>query len=155
MARADLVSLDGEVLARAEHGAEHDMFGGELGERGQTGLGGEARNRTDRPLSHQSHRQPGDTDGRGFDQRCGRRKHPRRSDFEGQHGERADHQDLGVLDLGTQRVRRFGHLLQDVGQLLERFGPVGEFAQRGRHGLDAFAPRVRPDSRALGARQIR
>ncbi|MGX1770817.1 hypothetical protein ACWIGW_01790 [Nocardia brasiliensis] len=50
MARADLVSLDGEVLARAEHGAENDMFGREFGERGQTGLGGKPRDRADRPL---------------------------------------------------------------------------------------------------------
>ncbi len=50
VACADLVSLNGEVLARTEHGAEDNMFGGELGERGQTGLGGEARDRADRPL---------------------------------------------------------------------------------------------------------
>ncbi|MFB8277558.1 hypothetical protein ACFC77_18585 [Nocardia colli] len=155
MSGPDLIRLDRRVLPRAEHRAEYDMLRGELGERGKSGLGRESGDRTDRALTEQPNGHPGDADGRRLDQRRGGRKEPRRSDFEGEHGQRTDDEDLGVLDLGAERIRGFDYVVEDFGQLFQRFGTAIELVQRGGHLLDAVTPGVCLDGRLPGGGQIR
>ncbi|MET8777769.1 hypothetical protein ABZV58_22425 [Nocardia sp. NPDC004654] len=154
-ARPGLIRLDRRVLSRAEHRAERDMLRQEFGDGGNARLRRELRDGADRPLSEDPHRRARRHNGGRLDQwRC-RRKEPRRSDLERQHGQRADDEDLRVLDLGGERVRGVRHQVENFGQVLQRLRAVVQFVQGSGDRFYAVAPRVRRDGRFPGRLQFR
>ncbi|WP_156095087.1 hypothetical protein [Nocardia lijiangensis] len=154
-ARPDLIRLDRRVLSRAEHRAEGDVLRQEFGDGGYSRLERELRDGGDRPVSEDPYCGAGRKDGYRLDRWRGRRKTHCQSEFDGQHGQRADDEKLRVLDLGGERIRGFRHQAENFGKPLQRFRAAVQLVQCLDDRFDAVAPRVRRDGRFPGRVQIR
>ncbi|MEV0293204.1 hypothetical protein [Nocardia sp. NPDC050710] len=145
LARSNLAGLDREVLPGAQHRADDDVLGREFDEGGQPDPACEPDDGGDRSVGHQPDRHAGESGRDGLiDPRC-RRPEPGDGDFGGQHAERADDEDLGVLDFGGGRVGGFGDFDQDLGQPLDRLVAGRELVECRFHGFDAFTPWISVD----------